>query len=100
MEAEQKEELNMTYETFFAEVKETLLKADASGITDHLAYQFNITGNHLLTETVRLLPLPPPLPRYVPPAGVKRTDRMDRRKTAKGRKDEDGFEICGSDEGF
>ena len=31
---------------------------------------------------------------------VKRTDRMDRRKTAKGRKDEDGFEICGSDEGF
>ena len=34
----------MTYETFFAEVKETLMKADSSGITDHLAYQFNITG--------------------------------------------------------
>lgn len=44
MEAEQKEECNMTYETFFAEVKETLLGADASGITEHLAYQFNITG--------------------------------------------------------
>ena len=35
----------MTYETFFAEVKETLMKADASGITEHLAYQFNITGD-------------------------------------------------------
>lgn len=34
----------MTYETFFAEVKETLMAADASGITEHLAYQFNITG--------------------------------------------------------
>ena len=34
----------MTYETFFAEVKETLMGADASQITDHLAYQFNITG--------------------------------------------------------
>ena len=35
----------MTYETFFAEVKETLMAADASGITEHLAYQFNITGD-------------------------------------------------------
>ena len=34
----------MTYEEFFAKVKETFADADVSSITDHLAYQFNITG--------------------------------------------------------
>lgn len=34
----------MTYETFFAEVKKTLMETDVSSITEHLAYQFNITG--------------------------------------------------------
>ncbi len=34
----------MTFETFFEEVKKTLMDADASNITEHLAYQFNITG--------------------------------------------------------
>lgn len=33
----------MTYEEFFAKVKETFADADVSSITDHLAYQFNIT---------------------------------------------------------
>ena len=34
----------MTYEEFFAEVKEQFQKADISHVTEHLAYQFNITG--------------------------------------------------------
>lgn len=34
----------MTFQDFFAEVKETLSGADAGGIQEHLAYQFNITG--------------------------------------------------------
>ena len=34
----------MTYEEFFAEVKEQFQKADVSNVTEHLAYQFNITG--------------------------------------------------------
>ena len=34
----------MTYEEFFAEVKEQFQKADVSHVTEHLAYQFNITG--------------------------------------------------------
>ncbi len=34
----------MTYEDFFAEVKEKFLEMDVSGVTEHLAYQFNITG--------------------------------------------------------
>ena len=34
----------MTYEEFFAKVKDTFMDADASGIEGHLAYQFNITG--------------------------------------------------------
>ena len=34
----------MTYEDMFAEVKALLGKADASGIHEHLAYQFNLTG--------------------------------------------------------
>ncbi len=34
----------MTYQEFFEKVKETFLDADASGIEEHLAYQFNITG--------------------------------------------------------
>ena len=34
----------MTYEEFFLEVKEQFQKADVSNVTEHLAYQFNITG--------------------------------------------------------
>ncbi len=34
----------MTYEEFFAKVKEKFMDADVSGIMEHLAYQFNITG--------------------------------------------------------
>ncbi len=34
----------MTYHEFFNLVKETLSKADVSNIHEHLAYQFNITG--------------------------------------------------------
>lgn len=34
----------MTYEDFFTKVKEKFMDADASDITEHLAYQFNITG--------------------------------------------------------
>lgn len=34
----------MTFQEFFKMVKETLMQADASGISEHLAYQFNITG--------------------------------------------------------
>ncbi len=34
----------MTYAEFFAEVKGQFLDADISDVTEHLAYQFNITG--------------------------------------------------------
>ena len=34
----------MTYEEFFKKVKEAFADADVSGMTEHLAYQFNITG--------------------------------------------------------
>lgn len=34
----------MTYAEFFAEVKGKFLDADISDVTEHLAYQFNITG--------------------------------------------------------
>ncbi len=34
----------MTFQEFFAEVKEQFQKADVSGVTEHLAYQFNIIG--------------------------------------------------------
>ena len=34
----------MTYEEMFAKVKEMFMGADVSGIHEHLAYQFNITG--------------------------------------------------------
>ncbi|MCD7709428.1 MAG: SCP2 sterol-binding domain-containing protein [Clostridiales bacterium] len=34
----------MTYAELFSEVKGMFLGADASGISEHLAYQFNITG--------------------------------------------------------
>ena len=34
----------MTDEEFFAKVKEKFMDADVSGIMEHLAYQFNITG--------------------------------------------------------
>ena len=34
----------MTFEEMFARVKEMFRTADVSGIPEHLAYQFNITG--------------------------------------------------------
>lgn len=34
----------MTYEEMFEKVKEEFKEADVSGINEHLAYQFNITG--------------------------------------------------------
>lgn len=34
----------MTYAEFFAEVKAQFMEADVSDVTEHLAYQFNITG--------------------------------------------------------
>lgn len=34
----------MTYADFFSEVKSKFMEADISDITEHLAYQFNITG--------------------------------------------------------
>lgn len=34
----------MTYQEFFSAVKEKLSDADVSSISEHLAYQFNITG--------------------------------------------------------
>jgi len=38
------EDGKMRYADFFAEVKGKFLKADVSDIKEHLAYQFNITG--------------------------------------------------------
>lgn len=35
----------MTYEELFQEVKGEFMKADISDVTEHLAYQFNITGD-------------------------------------------------------
>ena len=34
----------MTYADFFSEIKGKFMEADVSDITEHLAYQFNITG--------------------------------------------------------
>lgn len=34
----------MTYAEFFAQVKGQFMEADVSDVTEHLAYQFNITG--------------------------------------------------------
>lgn len=34
----------MTYEEVFAKAKELFMKSDVSGVNEHLAYQFNITG--------------------------------------------------------
>lgn len=34
----------MTYADIFSEIKEKFMKADVSDIAEHLAYQFNITG--------------------------------------------------------
>lgn len=34
----------MTYQEVFEKAKEIFLKADVSGIREHLAFQFNITG--------------------------------------------------------
>lgn len=34
----------MTYADMFSQVKSELMAADVSGISEHLAYQFNITG--------------------------------------------------------
>ena len=44
MNTTEMEETEMTYEEFFAEVKEQFQKADVSHVTEHLAYQFNIVG--------------------------------------------------------
>lgn len=35
---------NMTFEEVFNKVKEKFMSGDVSGITEHLAYQFNIEG--------------------------------------------------------
>ena len=35
----------MTYADFFSEIKGKFMEADVSDVTDHLAYQFNITGD-------------------------------------------------------
>lgn len=35
----------MTYADMFSQVKAELMNADVSGIQEHLAYQFNITGD-------------------------------------------------------
>jgi putative sterol carrier protein len=35
---------HMTYADFFSEIKGKFMEADISDITEHLAYQFNITG--------------------------------------------------------
>ena len=35
----------MTFEEMFAEVKKRISGADVSAINEHLAYQFNITGD-------------------------------------------------------
>lgn len=37
--------MNMTYADFFSEIKGKFMEADVSGITEHLAYQFNIIGD-------------------------------------------------------
>lgn len=34
----------MTYAEFFAQIKGKFMEADVSGISEHLAYQFNIVG--------------------------------------------------------
>lgn len=34
----------MTYQELFEQVKERFMKADVSGVKEHLAFQFNITG--------------------------------------------------------
>ncbi len=34
----------MTYADFFTKIKSEFMEADVSDITEHLAYQFNITG--------------------------------------------------------
>ncbi len=34
----------MTYAEFFSQIKGEFMNADVSDITEHLAYQFNITG--------------------------------------------------------
>lgn len=38
------EEESMTYADFFTKIKSEFMEADVSDITEHLAYQFNITG--------------------------------------------------------
>lgn len=40
----QNKEEDMTYAEFFSEIKGRFMEADVSGIREHLAYQFNITG--------------------------------------------------------
>lgn len=38
------EEKSMTYEQLVEEIREIFMKADVSGIQEHIAYQFNIEG--------------------------------------------------------
>lgn len=38
------EERKVTYAEFFSEIKSIFMNGDVSDITEHLAYQFNITG--------------------------------------------------------
>ena len=35
----------MTYADFFSDIKGKFMEADVSDVTEHLAYQFNITGD-------------------------------------------------------
>jgi len=45
IDADNKEENKiMEYADFFAKAKETFMNADVSNVKEHLAYQFNITG--------------------------------------------------------
>ena len=45
----------MTYADFFSEIKGQFMEADVSGITEHLAYQFNIVGDPVLAVTLQKL---------------------------------------------
>ena len=44
LEKNKEGEKKMTYAELFSEIKGRFMAADVSGITEHLAYQFNITG--------------------------------------------------------
>ncbi len=36
----------MAFESVFAQAREMIMKSDVSGVKEHLAYQFDITGEH------------------------------------------------------